>query len=231
MIQKTLLAFLILGLLVGCSSKEETPEASTSETNSTEKVESYEGESPAEPSGASSRLYRYYEEYYVDKDYYYDMKTTFSADEKITESISSTAEMGEKSYMAKDDESGHIAQIMDEEFIYLLDHEVKVVQKYPRPEDYQSPMEQALDTLSKLDIKSGEGQFFDKTYETEYFEFMGTTTTYFFDGDMLVGYEQRTGDQVSYSELLNYTTDVDESIFIIPEDYEMEDFSVESLEP
>lgn len=238
-----LLAFLLV--LTGCTSESvettETIEASSEiappseveafEENQTDEAQAQELQTEEEEAtealpeesiqGIDSKLYAYYEKQYLNQDYIYTLRTTVEGNGMITESTSTTAEKNGMVYLSKEDDLTNMSQIARDGQIYILNHEAKTMEIYPQEGELNLTVD-AMKSIENLQIFEGRGTFFEKEYDTEWFEFMGNTITYYFEGEDLVGYEQRNAQSVSYTSLVEESHEVDDSLFEVPENYKLE---------
>ena len=218
-----LLSVTMLFMFTGCGGGEEpAPTATEGEQVQQEEpaAEPEEEKLPEELSGfAGTKTGEFYSQF-TDGKMYMEYETEIEGQQMTL--ISATN--GDKTY--SESRMGDVTagvSIIDGDVMYTIDHNSKMVVKMPLQADAQTI---ATDIMEESDVnmdemKSGKRTIDGKEYDTEEWHMEDGASIMCFDGDQLAYIIGEADGTEAIMKIVKVSKDVDESLFEIPDDYQM----------
>lgn len=206
----TIFLISLMLLITACSSPEEP--VAPAETDDTNLV--------------GHRLSASYVDMMKNNNYMMKYKTFMDFDGREIEALITIAVSGEKHAFITESDEITSTTIMDDDKFYLIDHDSKTVMVMPfimedNAEDGVDITQ--VDSANLEFVGTGTGTFMGNTRDYEEYAADNITMVYFFDGDKLDGMVMMVEDESLTMVIEEMTSMVDESIFEIPEDYQLMD--------
>lgn len=224
--------------LFACTPTDET-EVSTEPTEDAQ-IEEVTGEEPEEDTDseeevdttndtenvAEERFAQFYMDVMESDNYTMVYKGYWDEDGVEQEVLFTMTYFDEKTAMQIEDASGSIVAttIMEQEEMHLVNHEEETVITLPLTQ-----MEDTMENLQELEeldsdqlefVGEGTDTFMGNSRSYEEYRAGDTNVFYYFDGDNLDGIEFISGDNSTIIDLESITSDIDETLFEIPEHYQ-----------
>ena len=218
-----LLSVTMLFMFTGCGGGEEpAPTATEGEQVQQEEpaAEPDEEKLPEELSGfAGTKTGEFYSQF-TDGKMYMEYETEIEGQQMTL--ISATN--GDKTY--SESRMGDVTagvSIIDGDVMYTIDHNSKMVVKMPLQADAQTI---ATDIMEESDVnmdemKSGKRTIDGKEYDTEEWHMEDGASIMCFDGDQLAYIIGEADGTEAIMKIVKVSKDVDESLFEIPDNYQM----------
>lgn len=217
---------LLIGLLsTGCSSSEpSTPEA----PQEAPAAESPPTETPSEPSSTPElemRLSETYAEIMKGESYTMKYKTISNVEGQMVEGRMTMAVDGEDYAMVFESDDISTTSVMKDKMLYLIMHEQKMIMVFPADTDQATEAAPegpaGVDMEGMTYIGKGEDEFMGNIRPYEEYAVEGGSIRYYFEGNMLDGIVMTFDGNSNVLDIEELTDQVDETLFTLPEGYQM----------
>ena len=230
-------------LMLACSPKDEDLTETPSETNQVDKtddnkvVDKTDDKKEAASGEIKSKVLR---EMMNAKEFTLEMKQTIQIGDLEMDMMISSVVSNDKTYMKTESNDSSLEIVEKDDKSYLIMHDAKMIIESNRVEDDDEP-EFDNGTIVHEDmkfVKEGKEEFLGKKRSYEEYELDEGTVKYYFDGKNIAGMEMKIyadeltdeiDDDVDIEfdeatikvEILSYKESADQSVFELPEDYEV----------
>ncbi len=139
---------------------------------------------------------------------------------------------GESSYISISADAVSMAMLMDNSLFSIISHDEKMILQMPidsesaakNPASSGTSMIDTMGKVSDEEFSKGTEEINGKSYDYEEFTSDTSPVRYYFDGDTLCYIKSEIGtDKETAIKVLNYGSDVDEALFVLPADYQVLD--------
>lgn len=218
---------LSLILLISACSNEEEPAPATDAVDNVVEEEISEDVNEKDTENADpvlDRLSATYVDMMKNESYTMRYKTTMNFEgEEVESNVSMSLSEGRMAFETIM-EDVHSATVMQDEKAYFIDHSSQTVMVMPFAQDdiiEDGPQVHNIEADTLEYVGSGNKEFFGESMSYEEYASGDGTIFYYFDDGELVGMEMIFGDGTVTMIIEEFTDQVDESIFEIPEDYQV----------
>ncbi|MGI6677941.1 MAG: hypothetical protein ACOX2Q_02355 [Dehalobacterium sp.] len=220
-----LITILLLSITVffsACGSQEEP--ATSSEPTGTADEEVL----PENSDVISDRLSAAYVDMMKSENYTMKYKTIMDIDGTDMEVDVTMAVSKDRTAVKMESASFSANTIMKEDKSYIVDHDSKrvIVMPFNPDDNLDSPQLQEIDAGGMEFVGTGTGTFMGSNRDYEEYLTEDTRIRYYFDGDDLVGMEIITDDVTTLMIIEDMSDKIDESMFEIPNDYQMMELEI-----
>lgn len=222
-----IIAFIILIGLVstGCSSPSPSAPETPQESPAVGPPPAEEPSMPPAPAELEERLSETYAEIMKGESYTMKYRTVSSIEGQEVEGRMIMAVDGDDYAMVFESDNISTTSIMKDGMLYLIMHEQKMIMAFPADTDQAA--ESASDGPAGVDMEgmvytgNGEDEFMGNMRPYEEYTVEGGSIRYYFEGTMLDGIEMVFNGNSNILDIEELTDTVDETLFIIPEGYQM----------
>ncbi len=221
-----ILLILLIGLLsTGCNSPESPAPDVPQELPAAEAPPVETPSEPFAPPEPEERLSETYAEIMKGKSYTMKYRTISNIEGQEIEGRMTMAVDGDDFAMVFESDDISSTSIMKDEMLYLIMHEQKMIMVFPADTDQAT--EAAPEGPANIDmdgmtyIEKGEAEFMGNMRTYEEYAVEDGSIRYYFDGNMLDGIEMIFDGNSNVLDIEELTDQVDETLFSIPEGYQM----------
>ncbi len=139
-----------------------------------------------------------------------------------------TATKGDKAYVENyTDGQSTGCSVIDGKDMYVIEHSSKFIIKMALEADLLTVASKVVteNDIDMAQLEKGKREIDGVTYDTESWVMEGDKVTMCFDGDALAYIITQPGDSETVIKILDYSTDVDDSLFTIPSGYTVLDMT------
>ncbi len=218
-----LISITMILLMTACGGNKETPIDKTDV--SANQIETEQQSDSIEENSKTLKLFKeFFTGNYTLKMETYK-KTLESPEDKKVSSTLTTVVFGDKLYNSTETEAGTLTTIKMDGYTYSIDDNSKIIFKTKTVDsskkDALATFDSAEDTYKDMSGEPGTVEVFGKEYYYESFIVDGEGIKYCYDGDELKYIISKNGGVETKIGIIELNSDVDESYFMLPEDYEM----------
>lgn len=220
----TIFLIVIMLFITACSSPKEPATPGDTDEVSAEPVDKRDDESDDSSNDVGHRLSAAYVDMMKSNNYMMKYRTFIDFDGVETEALITTVISGEKSAFSTESDEINSATIMEEDKSYLIDHNSKTVMIMPfiMADTADEGIEITQVGSEKLEfVDTGNGTFMGNSRPYEEYAAENVTVLYYFDGNELDGMEMITEGESIIMDVVEMSSNIDESMFEIPEDYQV----------